>query len=431
MNISKYEIGKGVPKFFFLFLLFHGLYAFTPILRQTQICMYIDIVLVFYWASRMLTNGKSFFLNKNMQQVIRITFVILAISVVYKLTGYSTAKIGQCIRYFSFFSAIGFGWYFVKISTYKQKKTMALSYSAIILFNVIYNIIITMPFVARGMGTEEIVKSGGSSIPNFGDTSFTGFVFFSSVLYILFFCYKKGFKIRFLSLVLVGICGFYTIVCGMRGTTSVLLIFSLFLILMTKLFESWVSRQNNILFIVFVVVLVLLINMDTIADLFIQISPSERLAQRFRDVQETSEHGITEDSFTGRGSLFKISINSFLKSPFTMLFGIGEPLIEGSYAKAGISNHSDVIDTFARSGLLGVFLYARCFYLFYKEMVSLYAKTIYCTLFKIVFWIVPVYGLMKTIFWENFAIVTFIMLPLTLYLINTKKNARIIAQNNK
>ena len=55
---------KGVSFLFYAFLLFHGLYAFTPMIRSMRIAMYIDFALVFFWALIMLSNKNKYQLDK-------------------------------------------------------------------------------------------------------------------------------------------------------------------------------------------------------------------------------------------------------------------------------------------------------------------------------------------------------------------------------
>lgn len=404
---------KGVSFLFYAFLLFHGLYAFTPMIRSMRIAMYIDFALVFFWALIMLSNKNKYQLDKAIYKILLLSFIILSITVSYKLIGYSTAKIGTCMRYFGFFAAIPLGWYFVKNGSYKQKRLLLLLYSLIIVVSVVSNIIVTIPLVNMGMGSEEINDAAKTmNLPNFGDTSFTGYVFLCCIFYFVIICYEKKLINRIVALIIMGVCSYFTIICGMRGTTTILLMIGVLLVFVTKFLDRWKVSNDVIVFALILIALVVYINLESIVELLVQISPSERLANRFNDLLYTSRHGVGEDSFTGRGELFKISINSFFRSPITILFGIGEPLIEDDFVKAGVSGHSDILDIIAKLGIVGCFFLFRCFQLYYSYMKKLYKRTIYSNIHVYVFWMVLIYGFLKTIFWENFAIVTFIMFPL-------------------
>jgi len=412
---------KGVALLFYTFLLLHGLYAFTPLIRGMRIAMYIDFALVFFWALIMLVNRKEYRLNRTIYSILLTAFIILAITVTYKLIGYSTAKIGACMRYFGFFAAIPLGCFFVENGSSKQKRLLLFFYSCVIVISVISNIIVTMPFVGMGMGSEEINETAKTMhIPNFGDTSFTGYVFLCCIFYFVIVCYEKKWINRVVALLIMAVCSYFTVICGMRGTTTILLIIGVILVFITNFLHRWKVGNDVIIFTLFLIALVIYINLEPIVELLVQISPSERLANRFNDFLYTSRHGIGEDSFTGRGELFKISISSFFRSPITFLFGIGEPLIEDDFIKAGVSGHSDILDILAKLGVFGCFFIFRCFHLYYQYMKKIYKRTIYRNIFIYVFWMVLIYGFLKTIFWENFAIVTFIMFPLIFDILYTE-----------
>lgn len=415
---------ESVGFWLFAFLILHGLYAFTPCIRSMRIAMYIDFALVLFWTTVLFLNRKRYRLNETIYRILCISFIILSITVFYKLIGYSTAKIGTCMRYFGFFATISFGWFFVNNGSDRQKQGLLVFYSGVILVNVITNILLTLPFVNMGMESEEINETAISmNIPNFGDTSFTGCVFLCCIFYFVVLCYEKLWKNKLIALVVMGVCSFFTIICGMRGTTTILLITGVALIFLTKFLQRWDISNKAILFSILFIALLIYINLDTVVGFLVDISPSDRLAQRFNDVLYTSKNGIGDNSFTGRGALFKISLNSWLRTPITFLFGIGEPMIKDDFVKAGVSGHSDVLDLLAKLGVVGFFFVFRCFRLYYQHMTNVYKESSYCIIFKYVFWMVLIYGFLKTIFWENFAIVTFVLFPLIFDILYSESSA--------
>ena len=270
-----------------------------------------------------------------------------------------------------------------------------------------------------GMGSEEINETASSMhLPNFGDTSFTGYVFLCCILFFIVACFEKRMINRVVALSIMLVCSYFTIICGMRGTTTILLIFGVSLVLITRFLQRWKVDNSVIVFIIIIIGLLAYINLESLVRMLIEVSPSERLTARFNDFLYTSKHGVGEDSFTGRGTLFKISMNSFFRSP---IFGIGEPLIEDDFVKAGVSGHSDILDILAKLGLFGCFFFIRCFRLYYQYMEKVYKKSICGNLFKYVFWMVLIYGFLKTIFWENFAIATFIIFPVILSILQQEE----------
>ena len=89
------------------------------------------------------------------------------------------------------------------------------------------------------------------------------------------------------------------------------------------------------------------------------ITPESRLFNKIRDIQTAMTYGVDEDSFSNRWGLYMLSLKTWLESPSSFLFGIGEDktIVEKTgYTLGGalkIGGHSDFLDAFAKWGLLG------------------------------------------------------------------------------
>lgn len=188
-----------------------------------------------------------------------------------------------------------------------------------------------------------------------------------------------------------------------------------FLLLTTDRFFKGSHAQKNVNFIIILIFGLIYIFKEPFFQLLIEYAPNERLAARFQDVLATTSSGVSDDSFTGRGTLFKISFNSWLNTSFTFLFGIGEPLMgDNNYAQAGISGHSDMVDQLAKYGIVGSFLFIRCLYLGYKYLKKEYLHTEQINPVKYMLLCFVAYGTIKIMYTDDCFLVMFVLFPIVL-----------------
>lgn len=411
------QVNTRVSNYFVLFLLFHGLYALTPALRLMHIAILIDFSFVLCVAFILITRKR--ILNKNyiIREVFKVIFLITSITTLYKIIGYSTASFGSCVSYFSLFMSIIFGWYISVFASHKQKIFVLVCYTAIILLNVIVNIYL-IQVVFEGVDIEKLQESASlEGVANYGGSSFAAYAFFASLCFLILTYYSRNFYHTIISFVPFCVCIYYVIFCSMRGTTAVLFIAAFILLTTNRYLQNSKISPRNINTFIFFFCFILFIFKDSLFQLLIDYAPNERLAVRFEDVMSTSSNGVSEESFTGRGALFKIAFNSWLQNPITFLFGIGEPLLgsdDNKYLVAGISGHSDMVDQLAKYGLLGSILFLRCLYLGYKYLRRMYVSTKCENLVKYVILCFFIYGTIKIMYHDDCFIVVFILFPLVL-----------------
>ena len=411
------EIRKqtGVSRLFMIFIIFHGLYALTPLLRYTHTLIYCDfaIVLCYYWNFRHLMH-KGHVINRSISQAYALITVITVITLIYRVVGYSSASYGTCVAYLSLFMSIIFGWYVTKYASITQQRIIFWAYSIIILINVIYNIYI-LQVVLAGVAIESLNETVSIyRIPNVGSTSFTAYTFFACLCFLICFLHSRDFFQKLITGLLFAVCIYYVIFCSMRGTTAMLFVIA-FLLLTTDRFFKGSHAQKNVNFIIILIFGLIYIFKEPFFQLLIEYAPNERLAARFQDVLATTSSGVSDDSFTGRGTLFKISFNSWLNTSFTFLFGIGEPLMgDNNYAQAGISGHSDMVDQLAKYGIVGSFLFIRCLYLGYKYLKKEYLHTEQINPVKYMLLCFVAYGTIKIMYTDDCFLVMFVLFPIVL-----------------
>ena len=151
---------------------------------------------------------------------------------------------------------------------------------------------------------------------------------------------------------------------------------------------------------------------DFLIQFIIDIIGSDRVSSRLLGLSSQGNQTGDLESFDARIELWLVSIRTWLSSPLSFLFGIGDRLlIEGkSAAVTGIGRHSDVFDTLARYGIIGGILVFSVFFNLYKYLKSiLVGNNNYLISYFI---IVVAMALTKSILYPEVGFAIFCMLPL-------------------
>ena len=282
------------------------------------------------------------------------------------------------------------------------------------------------------IGTIYVAINGYSFVSQglFLDTSETAtihgtMIMFFSGICLLWFLNDKNLFNRALALVGVALSFFVGIYIMQRGITLVLstLMYGGILVLNSK-------RSKKIYFItglLFTVCAFLYFSdmyvalLDYIAD----IVPSERLSKRvlqikyflLYDAESQEAHG-----FSGRLPLMLKSINTWTSSVFSFLFGVGDH--RDNYFLIG--NHSDVLDSLARFGIIGAGLLWGIVYQQYRFFINKNVKATNYTCFiqaTVIFLVFILRGVVGSVISFKVAIQVCIFLPLVLnLLVNTSVN---------
>lgn len=411
----------------------HAILALTPILNTIPLFTMLDFAVVAIWLlSFYLSYRQEVVENSEIYRIIILSSFILLIVVSYHIIGLSTASIGKCIRYWEWFMSVIMGWFCCVFLSEKRQKWVLYSVSFVVVINLLDNIRITY-----GLDPESIELLMNEmhemvSFVNFGGTSFTGVALFFCMIAFMSILYSSGYK-RMIFVVMFCISTYYTVYCGMRGTTVIMLL----LFLVVSIY-SYNRKSGKLLgrlfsyFMIFAFVIVLSAG-DTIVDMVVSVLPSERLAIRFMDAYSVTNEGISDDSFTGRTRLYEISINSWLDNWLSFCFGIGEKAYEkgvvDKYSAAGISGHSDLIDLLAKFGIMGSSIFFYLFYIIFKLYKKAFHKFRFCNQILAIYIIFILYGVLKRIFSMDIALVIFVLLPLAgWYLSNINSGYKVTKQ---
>ena len=368
----------------------------------------LTALLIFYKIRKKLTIVKIF----------TSIFLFFVVIVFYRLLGISTCAWGNLYNQISFFLNIPFLLFIIENTNLRQQKFL-FSYLFILIFWLIIDniqIYSRYGFILHSIDVGDLVGT------NYGGTTFNTccMLFYSACLFVFLNEEKKRIRI------LVGIGGFsalyYIYFCGARGTVVLLsFIVTVLLLVLNNRRESRKVLHTSLFLLLLILFLIVL--SDNILDFLISISP-ERLAYRFSDIKNTTENGLTADSFSGRYGLYWVSIDSFFRGVDTILFGIGDRRgsISGliSYNEAGIGGHSEILDHCARYGILGIVLVSVIFRELYVYLSGQlwFRKNKYSIYGIIMSFIICAF--VKVIFMPDIGCTIFIIIPLSIMIINSK-----------
>lgn len=352
-------------------------------------------------------------------EVLGIFFIIICTT--YWVLGISTASLAYCmVRPFVFFSPIIALIILDQCDNDSQIKFLFHFISLTIAINIADSIWITHNYGIEDLvyqNLAENLEEEGLHLNLGGSLYVNMIVFYANVMFFTFLCMDNK-KERFLFFLYFSISAYFIIMCSLKASAILLFLISTFL--------QFVACKGgkNLGFIIFVSIIsigIFFIIRDNIINFLIDIIGSERIASRL-EVFATGASATDNTSFAGRENLWQTSLLSWLKSPITFIFGIGDRNWSDYVftADSGIGDHSDLLDVLARYGILGgSILYTSLIllYRYFQEYYGSFFKWQIISFFILVF----LMGLTKKFVSGEPAIVLFILFPLCLkYLYNQK-----------
>lgn len=351
--------------------------------------------------------------------VLFISIIILA----YKAFGFSTAAMGNLFHQLAFFSMVFIGLYIGYYFPIKQKLLMFFLLSLVLVADIVNNIFLYSSFSSLygvDMDTVSQLMDGEVVV---GGTPFNTTSIFAFAAFYFIFLNVKGKKIRILALCSALVSMYYMFFCGARGTVILLDLFIIIMLPLLKLQEKSSLGKALSIIVYAVFAFIIIVGIDTLLDFMISISP-DRLAERFLDIKQTTKEGVSDSSFSGRFGLYKVSINSFLDSAKSFLFGIGDHrgsmAGELSYAAAGIGGHSEILDNLARFGILGACFVFPIYKYAYRWYVDFFESRILKKQVQYIFIAFIICSFVKAVFMPTVGCVVFVMLPLAFSFVGYK-----------
>ena len=376
----------------------------TPILgKSLYFAALLAVAIVF-----MALNSSSFRFHRAIYWSV---FLYIALIFVYKLIGYSSAEWGNYMHQLSFFIPMLLMFLIPDLLSNRQKTLLWWLVLAIMVFNIADNIYLSILYpslnsVSRFYQDEEFLASINAG----GSPFYTFSLLFFNVCFFVFLNSKK--KIKYAALVAAVISAIYILGFCLKASVVVYFLLSLFL-------QYFAYRTSNT-FLFFVVIgftailgiAVITVFQDSIVDFIISVSPDERLTARLVTLIDAENVEADISTATNRTSLYLLSVETWLSDISNFLFGIGDHRAAFGAKATGIGQHSDLLDSLARYGLLGLMLLVTIFKNFIKYLLTLFGKQYKLQLVTI-FVILIMCGLTKGIFLPGIGCVMFLLLPLS------------------
>ena len=344
------------------------------------------------------------------------------ICILYWYMGISSAQLAYCMtRPFLYFAPVSALIIISNNNDNNQIRFLFQCISLAIAINIADSIWITHVYGIEDLVYQNLKEQEGLEGLNLGGSLFVNMIVFYANIMLLAFLHTKTKiekKLYFLYFIL---SAYFIVICSLKASAIIFLFFSTFL--------QYIAYKGGNNFGSIIVLLIIFLGLlmffrDVIISFLINIINSDRISSRL-EVFAYGASVMDNESFSGRESLFLTSLNTWLNNPLSFFFGIGDHNWAefASNADSGIGNHSDLIDIFARYGLIGGTIFYATLALFYK-----YVQERYGSIFKweiiSFFTIIIIMGFSKHIIDSQPAIIIFLLFPLCLrYLSGTiKKN---------
>ncbi len=392
----------------------------TPYL-SSYISRIIQISIMLAWVCLVVLKVFTRSIEKSHLLIVGLISIWVFIIIFYKLLGVSSSEWGNYFMQMAYFLPVIMFLFAKKYMSIKQKKTILMGILLVAMFNIVDNI--RLNIIYPGASEKVINLNWYPELKglNIGNTQFnTMALLLFDAVFILFLNVKQKISKTSKILLVVSLIAiaYYIVACGMRGSIVLFLIASVILIYYSYKLDrnkEYVAKGFIVLGVgLFVICLFAQPILEFLADI-----SEERLAIRFRDLSSFFNEGGTEDSFSGRLELIKLSLETFTTDVKSILFGVGDHRLEsvsgsgtGGFYASGIGGHSEFIDTLARYGLLGAVFTILIMRNSYKTAVIIEKKNNCKIQWFVLFLIFLCCGFTKAIYFPNIGIIMFLLIPL-------------------
>lgn len=379
----------------------------TPIL-------YVKKYLMGLWiAFFLITIGYLSNSNTRLKQIGLLGIAFISICAIYKFMGISSASLAYCINPLVYFGPIVALIIIEKCDNEKQIRFLFHFISLTIALNILDSIRIVQSFgydlVYQQLS--EMLEEEGETNLNLGGSLFvTMIVFYVDVMFLAFLQSKKLFeKVLFLLYVAIG---FYFIVfISLKASAMILMFLSMLLMFIANRGGRNIERKF-FLFAFFGATI--FVFRDSIINLLISVIDSDRITTRL--IVFASTETINESStLMSREGLWLVSLQTWLNSFGNFLFGIGDHNFVdfSSTAASGVGNHADLLDVFARYGIIGAIIFYSSIKIYYDYLQKRYGMP-YRMVIIAFFVLLLLMGYTKKFLAGEPAIIIFILFPLSL-----------------
>jgi hypothetical protein len=364
------------------------------------------------WVPFLLTSAN--ILSKNDHTFVRVSFLYLTVVLVYWLIGYSSTGIGDVMVVFNWIMAGVISVYVLKMFSERELN---------IVYVVLFMAVVVLMIIFIRIGRYLVVVEDANEAAGVANAWYGSLFMLLSGLSLIVVMHVKSWLPRIVALAVLLLSLYLNFFILQRGTNVVFTLAEIGLIVV------FILRRKALVYLFSVVVIVAAIYVYTsgllidIFDWLADIIPSDRLADRFREISTAlfyEDINASRGSLSGRSNLIGISWDTFTSSIGHFVFGAGEHFSDNTI----IGHHSFFIDTLARYGIIGgtlMFMYFKKQYqIIMSELDKNTERALYmqCAIVFLFYVLRNFYGQVA------YALVNFVILvffPLTFQLINYYK----------
>ena len=287
----------------------------------------------------------------------------------------------------------------------------------IALLNLIYNIAIRI-FIPEIGESARYFEEGYLETINVGTSSFYTFsLFFFDVCFFLFLNSKK--RIKMIMMLLSIVTTVFIVWFSLKASVVVFYLMSVVLLVLTRGKKE--MGRIWLLFITFILCYWIFTEYSNeIIRFLVSNSPSERLTKRLVMLVDDQSVYASDSSFNSRKDLWLMSLSTWLQSPISFMFGIGNHYSSGGN-NYGIGQHSELLDLLAEYGLLGGIIISAIFVKSFSSVKAYFNKQYHLQI-NMIFLIYLACGFTKYIFYPIIGCTVFFLLPLASQFVSQSPN---------
>ena len=399
-----------------LFILIIAVITVTPILFNE---IYATVLWIVFFLLELNIIATS---NRKLGTLLTLGIIFISMCAIYAFVGISSASIAYCIHSPLMYFAPVLALMVIDRCDNEQQIRFLFHFLALaIAINIADNIWLTYKIGINNIVYQKLFRiveeEEGLTGLNLGAAGFVNMaVFYSSMTFMAFLKSNKKIEKCFF-LVYFGISAYFIVFCSLKASAVLLLVLSLAL-----MFISYRTKDKVGIMLTFTAIAggLFFLYRDSIINFLIDIIASDRITVRLMSL--TTEGDVEDSTLMGRSNLWCVSLQSWLSSVGSFLFGIGDHNWRhfSSVADSGIGNHSDLFDVFGRYGITGALLLYSSIKIYYDYLQKRFGSFFKFEIISF-FILILLMGFTKKFIMAQTAIVIFILFPLALrYLYNQK-----------
>lgn len=406
----------------------------TPIVqRNIPIILQLFLLLVWFFSTVLERGGP---LPTIKDKIVFYSFLFWIIEIIWWLVGLSGMNPAVYFIRASIFAIPFVSVYVLRCYSLREKEILLFGMKFIVLANLISNVYlyVTNPRLFYVFGSYGSVVKKSSNI---GSTSFI-FVCILFIVITMIGVLNVKFSYRSLvNFVLMLLFSYHIIFQNHRATAFIIfivLILSVLLVTTGRIKDNIKMKMFFRFLLGMMICIILVIPFLTfISRFFSDAYMGSRLASLLSFLSGEYSGGASGDSFSSRTALMQAGLGTIFDNFYNFLFGIGE-FDYGTYnlkqlINAGVSNHSELIDSFTYYGVFGGVVYI----LFFKSIVNFVLQHCasdqmrrQCMISLIIIFI---YSILNKIFSGDIMYMLILFFPLSISMISMKKQNLVLLSN--